>query len=58
MPKIAIAARSRELASEVDARFGRVEWFIVIDGETDEFEAYGNAVSLKCVQLSGVLIAR
>jgi len=56
--KIAVPAQSRELSSQVDLRFGRAEWLIVADSETSKFDAYGNAVSLKCIQLSGVQVAQ
>ena len=56
--KIAVPARNRELASEVDTRFGRADWLIVIDGETGELEAYPNAVGLKRGRLSGIQIAQ
>ncbi len=56
--RIAVPAQSRELSSEIDLRFGRAEWLIVVDSETSKLEAYGNAVSLKCVQLSGVQVAQ
>lgn len=42
----------------MDIRFGRAEWLLVIDGETGKFEAYGNAVSLKSIQLSGTQVAQ
>jgi len=56
--KIAVPARSRELACEVDTRFGRADWLIVIDGETGELEAYENAMNLKRGQFSGIQIAQ
>ena len=55
---IAVPAKSREFSSEIDLRFGRAEWLIVVDSETSKFKAYGNAVSLKCIQLSGVQVAQ
>jgi len=53
-----VPAQSRELSSEVDFRFGRAEWLLVIDSETGNYETYGNAVSLKCAQLSGSQVAQ
>lgn len=56
--KIAVPAKNRDLCSEIDIRFGRAEWLLVIDSETGKFEAYGNAVSLKSIQLSGTQVAQ
>lgn len=56
--KIAVPAQDRELSSEVDYRFGRAEWLLVIDSGMGDFKAYGNAVSLKCIQLSGTQVAQ
>lgn len=55
---IAVPSEDRGLSSEVDPRFGRAEWFLIVDNQTGRFEAYGNAVSLKCIQLSGTQVAQ
>ena len=52
--KIAITAQDKELSSEVDLRFGRAKWIIVIDTETGDFEAHDNAVNLNAVQGAGI----
>ncbi len=41
--KIAISATGKTLDSEVDPRFGRCQYFIVADMETDDFEALDNS---------------
>ena len=41
--KICITAQGNTLASQVDARFGRCTWFIILDTETRQFEAVDNA---------------
>jgi len=56
--KIAVPAQDRDLSSDIDLRFGRAEWLLVIDIVTGKFEAYGNAVSLKSIQLSGTQVAQ
>jgi len=40
--KIAITSRGNDIKSEVDPRFGRCEYFIIYDTDTDEFEAVDN----------------
>ena len=41
--KIAISASGQNLDAEVDPRFGRCQYFIIADTETDEFEALNNS---------------
>lgn len=40
--KIAIASSGKALASPVDPRFGRCPYFLIVDSETEEFEAIEN----------------
>lgn len=40
--KIAIAAIGKTLDSQVDPRFGRCSHFLIVDSETEEFEALEN----------------
>ena len=44
--KIAISAADRTLDAEVNPRFGRCQYFILIDTETMQFEALENASSM------------
>lgn len=41
--KICITSQGKELSSQVDPRFGRCAYFIIIDPESMEFEAIENA---------------
>jgi predicted Fe-Mo cluster-binding NifX family protein len=41
--KICITSQGEELSSQVDPRFGRCAFFIIIDPDTMEFEATENA---------------
>ena len=52
--KIAITAQGKELSSEIDPRFGRAKWLIVVDTETDDFQAHDNVVNLNVVQGAGI----
>lgn len=44
--KIAISATGSSLDSEVDPRFGRCQYFIVVDPKTMEFEALENSSAM------------
>jgi predicted Fe-Mo cluster-binding NifX family protein len=42
MPKICITSEGKTLDSKVDPRFGRAQYFIIVEPETMEFEAIEN----------------
>jgi len=42
MAKIAIASNGKTLESQVDPRFGRCSYFLVVDSETEEFKVLTN----------------
>ena len=52
--KVAITAQGKELSSEIDLRFGRAKWLIVVDTESDDFQAHDNAVNLNAAQGAGI----
>jgi len=52
--KIAITAQGKELSSEIDLRFGRARWIIVVDSQTGDFAAHDNVVNLNAVQGAGI----
>ena len=56
--KIAITAQDKELSSEVDLRFGRAKWLIVLDTETGDYEARDNILNLNAVQGAGIQTGR
>ena len=43
---IAITAQGKELSSEIDLRFGRAQWLLVVDTETGDCQAHDNTVNL------------
>ena len=55
---ISITAQDRELSSEIDPRFGRARWLIVVNTDTGEFEAHNNSVNLNAVQGAGIQTAQ
>ena len=52
--KIAVTSQGKELSSEIDPRFGRAKWLLVVDTETGLSEAYDNAVNLNLAQGAGI----
>jgi len=52
--KIAVTAQGKELSSEIDLRFGRAKWLIVVDTETVDCEAHDNIVNLNAAQGAGI----
>ena len=52
--KIAVTAKGKEISSEIDLRFGRAKWIIVVDSQTGDFQAHDNAVNLNAVQGAGI----
>lgn len=55
--KLAVTAKGPELDSEVDPRFGRAAYLIVVDSETMDFEAIDNSVNVKAFQGAGIQAA-
>lgn len=55
--RIAVSAGSRELEAQVDPRFGRASYFLVVDSETLDFEAVENKQNLQAVQGAGIQAA-
>jgi len=52
--KIAITAQGKEVSSEIDLRFGRARWIIIVDTETTDYAAHDNIVNLNAVQGAGI----
>ena len=44
--KIAVTAKGKELTSEMDPRFGRCRYFLIVDPKTKEFEAVENGSAM------------
>jgi predicted Fe-Mo cluster-binding NifX family protein len=56
--KVAVTATGSELTSEVDPRFGRAKYFLVVDTDTGEHVAHDNAQNLNAAQGAGVQAGR
>jgi predicted Fe-Mo cluster-binding NifX family protein len=52
--KIAITATGKEMSSDVDPRFGRAKYFIVVDTESNESTAHDNAQNFNAAQGAGI----
>ena len=52
--KVAVTSQGEELSSEIDPRFGRAKWLIVVDTETGKSEAHDNTVNLNATQGAGI----
>jgi predicted Fe-Mo cluster-binding NifX family protein len=52
--KVAVTSQFEGLSSEIDPRFGRAKWLIVVDTETGKSEAHDNAVNLNVTQGAGI----
>jgi predicted Fe-Mo cluster-binding NifX family protein len=57
MKNIAVSANGKNLEAKVGHLFGRARFFIVIDPDTMEWEAWDNLDNLSAVQGIGVLAA-
>lgn len=52
--KVAVTSQGKELASEVDQRFGRAKYLLVVDTETGDFTVHDNELNLNAVQGAGI----
>ncbi len=55
--KIAISAQGKDMDAEVDPRFGRAPYFIIVDTDTMEFKAVDNKQNLSLPQGAGIQAA-
>ncbi len=56
--KVLVTAQGPDLASEVDPRFGRAKYFIVVDVETGEFTAEDREDNPSALQGAGIQSGR
>jgi predicted Fe-Mo cluster-binding NifX family protein len=52
--KVAVTAQENELGSQIDPRFGRAKFLIVVDTDIDGFEIHDNTVNLSAAQGAGI----
>ena len=56
--KVVVTSQGPDMAGEVDPRFGRAKFFIVVDTDSGEFTAHDNVQNLSAVQGAGIQAAR
>jgi predicted Fe-Mo cluster-binding NifX family protein len=52
--KIAVTSSGKDLSSAVDPRFGRCEYFIIVDPDSMEFQVVENSQNLNLPQGAGI----
>ena len=55
--KIAISSKGTELSSEVDPRFGRAAYIMIVDTDTMAFEAVDNSANVNSFKGAGIQAA-
>lgn len=55
--KLAITSKGPDLNSEVDPRFGRASYIIIVDPDTLEFEAIDNQENINALKGAGIKAA-
>jgi predicted Fe-Mo cluster-binding NifX family protein len=56
--RIAVSSTGKNLDANLDPRFGRAAYFIILDSETMDFEAVANTQSLSLSQGAGIQAAK
>ena len=54
---VAVTARGRDLLAEVDPRFGRAPYILIVDTETMEYETIDNSVNVNAFKGAGIQAA-
>ena len=55
--KIAVTSQGMDLDAEVDARFGRAPYFLIVDSETFDFEVMDNKENMNALKGAGIQAA-
>jgi len=55
--KIAITSKGTDLDSEIDPRFGRASYILIVDSETFEFEVLDNKENVNALKGAGIQAA-
>ena len=56
--KVTVTSQEPDLDSQVDPRFGRAKFLIVVDTDTGEFTTHDNTQNLNAVQGAGIQAAQ
>lgn len=52
--KVIVTSQGKELSSDIDPRFGRAGWLLLVDTQTGVSEAHDNTVNLNIAQGAGI----
>lgn len=52
--KIAVTSTGKELSADIDPRFGRAAYFVIVDPDTMEYEVVENKQSLNLAKGAGI----
>jgi predicted Fe-Mo cluster-binding NifX family protein len=52
--KVAITTKEKSLNSDIDQRFGRAKYFVIVDTETNEVEYKDNEINMNAAQGAGI----
>ena len=55
--KVAVTSKGQDLSSDVDPRFGRAPYIIIVDTETMAFEALDNSTNVNAFKGAGIQAA-
>jgi len=55
--KIVVTSQGPELTSQLDPRFGRARYFLLVDTDTDQCQAHDNTENLNAAQGAGIQAA-
>jgi len=55
--KIAVTSQGKDLESQVDPRFGRAAYILIVDSETFEFEVLDNKENVNALKGAGIQAA-
>ncbi|EKD37985.1 MAG: dinitrogenase iron-molybdenum cofactor biosynthesis protein [uncultured bacterium] len=55
--KVAVTAKGRDLQAEVDPRFGRAPYILIVETETMEYETIDNSVNVNAFKGAGIQAA-
>ncbi|MDO9542538.1 MAG: NifB/NifX family molybdenum-iron cluster-binding protein [Kiritimatiellia bacterium] len=55
--KILVTAKGKQTSDEVDPRFGRAKFFILVDTDTNEATAHDNSQNMNAAQGAGIQAA-
>ncbi len=56
--KVAVTSQGSDFHSQVDPRFGRARYYIVVDTDSGEFAAHDNTKNVDAVQGAGIQAGR